>query len=230
MFLVGCGKSIAAYVLALYAEIDLTRNRGAVIDHLDSDQSEQRPPVLSYFVDTARNQHVTVAEILRALVKQLLLLHQALHGEISRAVDQSIRACLSGNEDVLTLKALTHILISLIQEVGACDFVVDGIDVMGETDIIAFIELLSNIFDGSASLKRNCRLILFCRETLGRGIRLESIPQSCTFNTTSIHVRRDIHSYVDHEIKLKQATRPISDNQALIDRVATVLKMNSEKM
>lgn len=101
---------------------------------------------------------------------------------------------------------------------------------MQESDILAFNRFLRDVFAGGPMAISKCRLILFCRETLGRGLRLESMPLSCIFHTLVDHVKSDVHSYVDYEITRKQNERSISNDVLLIDEVRRVLKENAQKM
>jgi len=209
---------------------DLTSPRSAVIDHLHADAPDMRCPVVSYFVDTASNVQTTATDILRALVKQLVLIHEASRQEYSHDIQESIQRLLSVRDEILTIAILTQLIISLVQDIGSCTFVVDGMDHMQELEILAFTRFLRDVFAQSPVGPLNCRLILFCRETLGRGLRLENIPQSCIFHVQVSHVRSDIHSYVDREITRKQDERSISNDVLLIDEVRRTLKKNADKM
>jgi len=208
----------------------LTSTRSAVIDHLQADASDQKCPVVSYFVNTTSNSLVTAMDILRALVKQLMLIHEAIRQEYSSKIHESIARLLSVRDEILTTAILTQLVDSLVQDIGGCTFVVDGIDAMQESDILAFNRLLRDVFARGPMAISKCRLVLFCRETLGRGLRLESIPLSCIFHTQVDHVKSDIHSYVDYEITRKQNERSISNDVLLIDEVGRVLKENAQKM
>ena len=160
----------------------------------------------------------------------MLLHHHASRGPFSQEIQQRIGTCLWESEDILTLATLTQIANDLIQQQEACTSVVDGIDAMEEADILVFIGLLSKIFAKSDRLNPRCKLIWFCRETLGRYIRVQRVPQACIFNIEAIHVRRDIRLYVDHEVNTKQMERSISSDDALIDRIRNALKENAERM
>lgn len=208
----------------------LTPNRSAVVNDLEVDQVGQDRPVVSYFVDTASNQQVTATEILRALVKQLMLLHEASRKDHSQGIQDSIRTCLSVTDEVLTFAILTKLVIAIARELGGCTFVIDGIDAMQEHEVLAFLRFLSEVFEASPGPPAGCKLILFCRETLGRGIRLESIPQSCIFYNETNHVRSDIHFYIDHEIERNQRERCITNDNVLLHEVSRVLKENADKM
>lgn len=125
---------------------------------------------------------------------------------------------------------LTATLKHFLQLHPSSYIVVDGIDALSENEILTFVKFLREVWSTESGFSPFGRLILFCRETLGRRIRLDSISNSIILQIRLKHLESDIHTYVDSQINMKQQECPITSNDDLVDEVKTVLKLNSEKM
>lgn len=207
----------------------LTPSRSAVIDRLTL-QRQDSQLVVSYFVDHSRQQPSTCIEILRALVKQIMHLHIASNDDTSEQLGASLKAIFPSAQARPSAKAITSILSNRSIRIKSCIFVIDGIDALPEREINEFLDCLHEIFPSPKSEKFWHKLIVFCRHSLGRGIRLESIPSSNQHEIKLSDIQRDLFAFVDHEVELKQRRRPITDNADLIEETKRVLKAHCGKM
>lgn len=142
----------------------------------------------------------------------------------------SINSASLGVAQLASDSAPTRIIKELSSWIGPCTFVIDGIDAMPEQGILAFLAFLRGLCDPTDRPSCDQKVIMFCRETLGRRIRLEEIPHSKVLTMDIGHVRRDIEIYVDHEVDAKQQEQRITENDDIINQVKMTLKQNSEKM
>lgn len=111
-----------------------------------------------------------------------------------------------------------------------CFVIVDGIDSLLESEIQIFLRFLRHTWEPQASHGPQSKLMLSCRETLGRRIRLDSVPSSTFVRIRLKHLEQDIHHYVNSEVDTRQAESPITEDSTLVDEIKSVLKSNSEKM
>lgn len=209
----------------------LTQCRSAVIDWLNEPCIRPITPVIHYYVDAARVRPPTASEILHALVKQFVAYY--LESDLlmpKKLFDEVAAICNTLNSTPTSLTILTAVVQHFLRLQPFSFLVVDGIDSMLESEIMIFIRSLRHIWDPQLKLISQSKLILSCRETLGRRIRLENIPCSTVLQISLKHLQSDIHLYVDNEVDTRQTENPITDNNALIDEVKKALKSNSEKM
>lgn len=168
--------------------------------------------------------------IVRALIQQLV----AHHREIKREMDSETRTALK--EAFRCLKTLPdmgiliRLLRLLINGLGCYTFVIDGVDYLQEKETVSYLRVVRDVFDNQAGPRSSNKLIMFCRETLGRGIRPESLPSSISLRIGLAHLKHDIHTYVDWLVAAKQLDRSITTDDALVDEIKCVLKANSAKM
>lgn len=185
---------------------------------------------LHYFVDTLRNHPVTSEEIFRALVKQSLIHHSILYGNIPKDLESEIRTKCIDTRQVFPAAALLSILGRFRRLLPACVFVIDGIDALLEDEVIVFLKFVRTYFAEADDVVEDSNILLFCRESLGRGLRIENFLRTSILNITLPNIRPDLYTYVEYEVAEKQKDRTISENHELIEQVKNVLKQNSEKM
>lgn len=187
--------------------------------------------VVSYFVDTLQAHQIKADDILRALIKQLLLARQETDDTLEAEFLAKLHTLFSSTT---TLVPHSSQLITLAKEL--CNgnlktyFVLDGIDGLTEDAIIRLLGMMKEL---TASIEANQsarRILIFCRESLGRGIRFENDPRFSSFQIALKHVESDIHAFVDHEVTSKQDERSLIQSRDLLDEVVNVLKSNSAKM
>jgi len=109
-------------------------------------------------------------------------------------------------------------------------FVFDGVDGMPEDAIIRLLKVVRELTSSTENDHFVRRILIFCRESLGRGIRFENDQRYSSFEIALKHVEADIHAFVDHEVTAKQDARSLIQSRDLLDEVVRVLKANSAKM
>lgn len=118
----------------------------------------------------------------------------------------------------------------LCKNLQNCTILIDGLDCLTESEVLGFLKFLRQYFQTGTSMQNSARWLIFCRDTLGRGIRLESVTQSQCFHIDLRHVKRDLHQYIDHEVELRRNESTRITNENTILKIKTVLKDNCEKM
>lgn len=217
-------------VYKVMAKQRLTIRRAAVVDSLIHDIQDRNDCILHYFVDTSGATQNSAADIVRALLKQLLI-------QLQESENQSVTIALSEMKSILrrargfsSLASLTQLFRRFVENIGQCKCVIDGVDALEEKEVVTFLQFLRDTCGQARTSVQKVRIMIFCRETLGRGIHIEGMAQSATFKIGITHVKRDLHSYVDHQVNAKQEERSITDDTILVEEIKNVLKSNSEKM
>lgn len=209
----------------------LTRLRSAIIDWLSNPPVGLKPPVLSYYVDAARPDPATTLDILHALVKQIAVHYRDSNTPMTQKLHEEMKAICTSLAPASTIFFnLTAVIQHFLRVQPLCFLVVDGLDSLLESEIQMFMKFLRHIWDTTTCLDSHGKLILSCRETLGRRIRLDNIPCSAVLQLRLEHLQSDIHLYVDSEVDTRHAESPITADDALVDEIKSVLKSNSEKM
>lgn len=126
--------------------------------------------------------------------------------------------------------ALSDVLAQFRSLLPACLFVIDGIDALPENEVVSFLKFLRIHFTASDGDSEGSKVLVFCRETLGRGFRVADLPQTSILQVTLEHIQPDLYTYVEHKVEEKQKGRTITGNLRLIEQVKNILKGNSEKM
>lgn len=202
-----------------------------MVDWLNTAKVSSNACILSYYVDAARPQPPTTSEIFRAFIKQITIHYKDTGTSMPTDLRFNIKAVLESTTSMrTTIPEFIIILQRFVQLQSSCYIVVDGIDALRESEIQIFVNSLRQMWSMQSDSNSNGRLILFCRETLGRRIRLESIPKSIILQIKLEHLKSDIHSYVDSQVDAKQRESPITGDNILVDEVKSALKSNSEKM
>ena len=212
---VGCGKSTTA---------------GAVVDSLHQDQSQRDRGVITFFVNTSPNHENTAMGLVRALIKQLVAHYRETERELHSDTQTALKEAFRYPKSLQDIGILTRLLELLITGSGGYTFVIDGVDYLQEQEIVSYLKVVRDIFKKQAGPRSNSKFIMFCRETLGRGIRPESLASSITVRIGLAHLKHDIYRYVDYLIAAKQLDREITTDDALLDEIKRVLKANSAKM
>lgn len=214
-----------------YDEARLTNCRAAVIDWLSVARSPPDNVILHYYVDAARSQPTTTAEILRALVRQIAAHYKGNGMLMAPDLRSLVKAVMTRSSSMTTnLPELTAIIHLFLRQHPLSFLIVDGIDALSEPDVLVFMTFLRQVWGQNFGSSSMARLMLFSRETLGRRIRLDSIPGSIVLQIKLRHLKPDIHIYVDSQVDCKQQECPITNDEVLLHEVKSVLKSNSEKM
>lgn len=123
---------------------------------------------------------------------------------------------------------LGDILVQLVDTCSLVNIVIDAIDRFHEEEVTKFVGL-TQVFATRCS--QRLRMLCFCRDVLGRGIRpFSELPQSRHIAIGLSDVQDDIEHFVDHEIEQLQSLRSITESAQLIQEIRSVLKENSNKM
>lgn len=208
------------------------RGRSAVIDWLSGRRVDTGSPIITYYVDASRVQQATTVEILQALIKQLVMHHRDLNSRVPRELRSMFENVFAPFPTKRHVANLMELLQRFLHVTPRCFLVVDGIDVLPESEISTFVESLRKIWSRKSSIGIgiDSRLMLFCREILGRQNPLQKIPSSVLLSIRLRDIRPDIHLYVDHEVDKRQCETPVTQDQTLINEIKDVLKSKSEKM
>lgn len=202
-----------------------------MIDWLNTQNNHSEFVIVSYYVDAARLHSTTASEILRAFVKQIIIHYKESSMPMLPDLHSKIEAVLTSATSVTTsISDLAAIVQHFLQLQPSCFLIVDGIDALPESEILVFVSFLRQLWSAQPDSNPCGRLMLLCRETLGRRISLERIPASIILQVKLKYLQPDIHVYVDSEVDKKQQEYPITNDDALVDEIKSVLKLNSEKM
>ena len=177
------------------------------------------------------NTPVTTIDLVRGLVKQLLKHVRATEKELNIDLEQSLCQAFSHRSLPPHVPMLTRVLVKLLVAIGSCYIVLDGLDAMPEAEILHCTRLLREVLEtclAQAGLK--IRLLLFCRETLGRGIRLDKLPETTVITIGVRQVLNDLRTYVEHEINARQIDRAITEDCSLLAEVKQTLITHAKKM
>ena len=108
--------------------------------------------------------------------------------------------------------------------------IVDGIDTLEERHMLDFRESLRDLCNAGQDEGYCLKAIIFCRETLGRGVRLQDAANTTVLKIGIEHLREDIYLYVDHMVDRMQRRRCVTDDLHLLNEIKQVLKTHSAKM
>lgn len=186
--------------------------------------------MISYFVDHSREQPTTCIEILRALVKQILCLHGPVSKNVSRDLESSVKVVFPSAQARPSAKAITRLILDCMSKTGSCSFIIDGIDALPEKEVYEFLDALHELFPSELNEGHPHRLFMSCRQSLGRGIQLESIPSSAYYEIRLDDIKHDLLKFVDHAIDTKQRRRSITRDTHLIEEMKRILKAHCGKM
>lgn len=115
-------------------------------------------------------------------------------------------------------------------KIKPCSFVIDWIDALTEREVFEFLDSLRDLFPPTQGKKASHKLIMFCRQSLGRGVQLESIPSSAHFEIRLKNIQCDLLAFVDHEVDFRQRRCSITKDMELIEETKRVLKTQCGKM
>lgn len=201
---------------------------GAVVTSLEASQHEQA--LVTFFADPSSNNNITACDVVRAQIKQLVARFRECDEGLPRDAASALTKAFPHAKAIPDLGTLTDILKMLVAGLGSCVFVTDGLDILQEREVVSYLQVVRVLFASVPDSVSHCRMIIFCRETLGRGIRIDTIPRSTTLRIGISHLRRDIHKYIDHEVAAKQLDRNITRDEQLLQEIKDVLKANCAKM
>jgi hypothetical protein len=165
------------------------------------------------------------------MIKQIIIHYRESITPMPRKLYDEVEAICTRLEFAAnSIPNLTAVIQHFLRLQPLCFLVVDGIDSLLEPEILIFIKFLRDVWDPQLRLHSQSKIILSCRETLGRRVRLESIPCSTVLQIRLKHLESDIHIYVSNEVDKRQAESPITNDEMLVDEIKSVLNSNSEKM
>ena len=164
-------------------------------------------------------------------MRQLLKHIRGADKGLNVGLEQSLSHAFSHKSLPPQVPQLMQVLVKLLVAVGSCYIVLDGLDAMSEPEILQCTRLLREVLETCLAQRGlRMKILLFGRETLGRGIRLDELPTT-TIKTIGIEqVLGDVRKYVDHEINLRQRDRAITQDHSLLAEVKKTLVAHAEKM
>lgn len=197
------------------------------IDELISSVTSEQEVVISYFVDTNRAEKISACDIICALIKQLYIQLVNSKDGVPARIHEQVENTFTISK-ILTTRRACKLLSALIGVYSKCLIVVDGIDAMPEAEIITLLRAVSEL--NGTKQQTSLRWLIFCREILGRGIRVENIADAALFYIDAHHIQQDLHHFIDQEVEQRQRESSITENQKLVDEIRTTLKANAHKM
>lgn len=202
-----------------------------MIDSLISEQDHGTRLILSYFVDPTLNTPITAPDVLRAIIKQFLVYHQDSYHELPSELREQLRVVLPASKAFTGTRILIETIQAFISNTAReCVVVIDGIDILKEHDALELLRFPREIFAYNHKFRQQTKMVLFCRDTVGRGIQLGTLPNSTMLQIDLDHIEPDIHAFVDHLVSVKQSEQPITNDLELEAEIKRVLKANSAKM
>lgn len=201
-----------------------------MIDELIRLGPSQSRTVVHYYCDALSTAKPSIDHILRAFIKQLWLHLANLRKPIPPGIRQTIKT-LFGERVIATpafeeLKAIFHKLVRLTSRTY---YVIDGLDYLGDEDIIKTLSLLRELLETCE--KHHSKILLFSRRVLGRRINVEKhLPGILTLEVELKFLEHDISVFVDSEIDQTLRDREITTSIKVIAELRTVLKAHADKM
>ncbi|KAL3481008.1 hypothetical protein BJX99DRAFT_194840 [Aspergillus californicus] len=211
---VGCGKSLLA---------------SSVIDRLLNLTYEHGAPVIHYYCDASLAASVSAADILRSIIKQILLYRRRLHLYVAEEFLESIEAVFVSPEYSPQENRVRELFGQALRMNTGAYLVVDGVDVLEEEEAHSFFRMLRE--SSQNGFLNGVKLLIFTREILGRGIDLaKQIRNTRVLHLTICELRGDIRLYVHHEVDRKQEEYSITEDRDLLEEIKRVLIARGEKM
>ncbi|KAK5952743.1 hypothetical protein OHC33_006336 [Knufia fluminis] len=214
---VGCGKSFLA---------------AAVVDHFHELRSAKLQACIHYFVDSGKTGPKSLDSMLRGIIKQLILCHDEAMSPMSPALQAEVRATFQSNSLPPTVDGLKTLVQKMADETPGVLYLIDGFDEMAEQQIQQLFVALRNIFRDSAS--HGSKLIIFSRETLGKGIsvrkQLSVLAQVFYIRLSLKQLSGDISRFVEALVDEKQLMRNITEDENLLLDIKSKLKAHGDKM
>lgn len=211
---VGSGKSVTA---------------AAMVDCLTSEGLEENHLVASYFVDVLDNEPVTAVKIVRALVKQVFLHLKRSSIVLPPDAKAKMESLFIGRLCLPNLPLLTQALWELLKNMKHVVFIVDGLDCLSENESLAFLQFLSSIFPVNRETYTH-KVMLFSRDILGRQVCFDRLENSTVLQIGIHHVKKDIETYIEHEVSRRQVEIAITQDSKVVDEIKSTLKAQSAKM
>lgn len=208
----------------------LTTCSSAVLDALHEDACQTDSMVISYYVDSISAGKLSVDDILRAMIKQLVTTRRAIGSTIDTVLENKLRALFTTPTSVPNFTYLLQLVKDLSLQARRIYVLLDGVDAMTENAIIRLIKVIKDLTGSSSTTNIEFRILVFCREVLGCGIRFDDDQRFQVFQITLQNVQKDIHAFVDQQVSIKQDERYLIQNRELLDEIVRVLKVNSAKM
>lgn len=202
-----------------------------MIDDIICGSSKDFHAACHYYIDASvPNDPGSSQRILRALLKQAYDLHNRLRGSFPKALLNKLQKAFSSWTSTPHIPLMTELLKELLASLDKCVFAVDGLDYLPENDILTFLRIARNVFNDRTMIDKGHKLIMFCRDTLARGVHIQTHKHLKILQIEKSHVKVDIHTYVDHQIEGETIDRTITEDEALMDEVRQALKDNHAKM
>lgn len=208
----------------------LTCRRSAVVDALALGGASSNGLVISYFVDTSQNQTPAARDMVRALIKQVVVFKQQNSMHLPKYLQDRLRIVLARTASHFALNAFIEIFKDLASHLMQCTIIIDGLDLLKEDDVTQCLQFLRSITSNTNSSQENLKTSIFCREIPGRGIRLENHASSVMLQISLEHIQRDIHHYIDQAVSKKRQGSNLIEDNSLITEIVEVLKANSGRM
>ena len=212
---VGCGKSVTASV---------------VFEALTTSRSQSGPVVAAYFFDADLNQITTLDSLIRGILRQLLLAYTSRQLELSRELENQVRRTFVRNKLVTTSVHVSDIFSELCHGLGECEIIIDGLEYLKELEVTSLLRFVRTQFKDEFHRSSWPKWLIFCRETIGRGIPLDKISLATCIHISLDHIEFDLQRYIEVEVEEKRnsSNRSISDH--MVSRIKDVLRQNCEKM
>lgn len=205
-------------------------NSAAMIDYLAENSSNIRD-CIHYFFDESLGSEISLNACLRALLKQLVSPDSA-ESRLPVSLYDELKRAFSDISQPPTNEKLTSLLGNALRESQNTIVVIDGFDCLEEAQILDFFAMVRELLRTCSSCQ--CKLALFCRNHLGRGIyanlQLQSLRCVHGIHIRLHHVEQDIRKFVEQSVANNQLRRQITHDESLIDEIKTTLISHSGKM
>lgn len=186
---------------------------------------------IHYFIEAGTNSRSALDDLLRAMIKQLVVSHDQTILAFPPEILKALRIFKVSGFPPPT-DDLVRLLKMLVDYSPPSMYLIDGLDDLDETQLLDMFDMLRRIFAEHNS--HGSKLALFSRETLGRGIDIErqltGLSQVHVLRLTLAHLSKDIARFVEAEVNRQQIRRLITTNEALVNEVKKKLIAHSGKM
>jgi len=187
---------------------------------------------IHFFFETGHTTARSLDDMLRAMIKQLLLSSQKASIALSSQVHQALHDMFDARKVLPTTDELTTLLKEMVDIFPRTLYLIDGFDDLNESQIQDLFAVLRRIF--ATGNPHGSKLALFSRESLGRGLdigeQLAPVPAKEGIRLNLKHLTSDIAKFVDEQVHAQQLRRRITNNESLILEIKEKLKENSDKM
>lgn len=163
-------------------------------------------------------------------MKQVLQQAELLSATIYQRLRKMLKPIFPSSQYRPGILEMTHHFKKALEEFPSSYCVIDGIDAMIEQEIDLLFDIIPRILDSRLDSAKRHKVAIFCRSSLGRGIRLQRLPLSLCVQFDIHNLREDLQLFINHGVDYRQKMRFITHDLRLIETSKESLMQHCAKM